>query len=240
MTGRFRWVHILPSAIVALLLLPFAAIEGVYHWQLADLARPEPVDRAQPFPSIARRAAWDAMNEQLPIRVDPISASELVLTVLLTQRPIRSSGQQAANWVARLHLAGLKLPGKGLALREAALSLWLTRHWSGDQVVDYWIANVYVGHGAYGLEAGARRYFDIDMQEAAPEQIALLIGLTQAPSRYDPCRHPKAARERRNYVLVRMHELGVLREGAMRRAIVSSIDIRPALCASMEGTSSHP
>jgi penicillin-binding protein 1A len=72
------------------------------------------------------------------------------------------------------------------------------------QILDSYLNFVYLGNGAYGVEAAAKEYFNEDAARAGVAQAALLAGLIQAPSGYDPITNPLGARERRSEVLSRM------------------------------------
>ena len=86
-------------------------------------------------------------------------------------------------------------------LTEACLAIKLSRQWSKDRILDAYMNQVFYGNHAYGIEAAAETYFSIRASKLNLEQAALLAGLPQAPSSYDPFRNPAAAIERRNEVL---------------------------------------
>ncbi len=102
-------------------------------------------------------------------------------------------------------------------LREAALAFQIAHHWSKEKIVTEYLNTIYFGNGAYGIEAAARTYFGHEpdhvgcgtpqrpcVSELRPWEAALLAGLIQSPTAYDPVEHPLAARERRNLVLRQM------------------------------------
>ncbi len=78
-------------------------------------------------------------------------------------------------------------------LKEARLALALETRWSKAQILQGYLNIVYFGQGAYGLGAAAKRYFGITVDKLTLPQAALLAGLVQSPSAYDPIVHPKAA-----------------------------------------------
>ncbi len=97
-------------------------------------------------------------------------------------------------------------------LRETLLAIRLNRQLSKDDILELYLNQVYYGNLAYGAEAAARTYFgkparDLDLAEAA-----LLAGLPQSPSAYDPFLHRAAARERQRTVLSRMVAAGYIDE----------------------------
>ena len=75
----------------------------------------------------------------------------------------------------------------------------------------------FFGNNAYGIGAAAQRYFGQRVDQLTLGQSALLAGLVQGPSTYDPLRHPQAATARRNEVLARMRQLGHIKPSPRRR-----------------------
>jgi penicillin-binding protein 1A len=89
-------------------------------------------------------------------------------------------------------------------IREAVLAERLEEKYTKPQILDAYLNSVYLGSGAYGVEAAAKEYFNEDASKVDLAQAALLAGLIQAPSGYDPVVNPLGARERRGEVLSRM------------------------------------
>jgi len=92
--------------------------------------------------------------------------------------------------------------------KEVLLSMDMERRYRKDQLLQMYLNTIYYGQGAYGIEAAAETYFHKPAKDLTLEESALLAGLPQSPSRYDPNISLKAATERRNYVLDRMQERG--------------------------------
>lgn len=93
-------------------------------------------------------------------------------------------------------------------LQELALALWLEARLSKDEILILYLNRVYLGAGAYGVEAAAQRYFGKSANEVSLSEAALLAGLLKAPSALAPTRDLARARERAALVLQRMAELG--------------------------------
>ena len=91
-------------------------------------------------------------------------------------------------------------------VKELILALKLETTLTKDESLYLYLNQIYFGGGAYGIQAAARVFFDADVSELTLAQAALLAGLPQAPSRYDPLRRPRAALSRQHYVLERMLE----------------------------------
>ncbi len=93
-------------------------------------------------------------------------------------------------------------------VKETCLAIKLSKHWSKDRILQTWMNQVYFGNHAYGVEAAAQTYFSRPARTLSMMQAALLAGLPQAPSTYDPIRNPKIALERRAHVLQSMYDNG--------------------------------
>jgi penicillin-binding protein 1A len=86
-------------------------------------------------------------------------------------------------------------------IKEACLAIKLSRKWSKPKILDEYLNTVYYGNHAYGVEAAAQTYFSKHARQLTLLQAALLAGLPQAPSDYDPFHNPQAALDRRDEVL---------------------------------------
>ena len=86
---------------------------------------------------------------------------------------------------------------------------------------------IYLGHGAYGVEAASENYFGKSAQGLNLAECAMLAGLPQAPSRYSPFRHPERAKQRQIYVLNRMLAEGFITNIQATEAINRVLDIKP-------------
>ena len=93
-------------------------------------------------------------------------------------------------------------------LRELRYAVSVENTMSKDQILERYLNIAYFGGGAYGVEAAAEHYFGTTAKKLTLPQAALLAGLVQNPSRFDPVTYPGAGLERRNVVLDRMGELG--------------------------------
>jgi penicillin-binding protein 1A len=90
------------------------------------------------------------------------------------------------------------------------LAMRLERQFTKDEILYLYLNNIYLGSGAYGVAAAAQEYFGKNVEDLTLPEAALLAGLPQAPSRYDPQRNPDAARNRQHYVLERMRIEGFI------------------------------
>jgi penicillin-binding protein 1A len=111
-------------------------------------------------------------------------------------------------------------PEKSLArkVKEAVLAYHLDHYLSKNEILYIYLNQIYLGHGAYGIEAAAQTYFGKNARDLTLAESALLAGLPQAPSRYSPFLHFQKAKERQFYVLRRMVEEGYISPSEARTA----------------------
>jgi penicillin-binding protein 1A len=94
--------------------------------------------------------------------------------------------------------------------QELLLSVWLESRFTKDEIISLYLARVYFGSGAYGIDEAARRYFDKTPQNLTIAESALLAGLLKAPSRLNPVSSSQRAAERATVVLDVMEAQGVI------------------------------
>lgn len=104
-------------------------------------------------------------------------------------------------------------------VKEAILAYRIDQSLSKDEILYLYLNQIYLGAGAYGVEAAARTYFGKHVGELDLAESALLAGLPKAPSRFSPFTNNSVARERQRYVLQRMTEVG----------FISGVDFKNAL-----------
>jgi len=106
---------------------------------------------------------------------------------------------------------------------EMVLAIALEQRFSKDQILTMYLNRVYYGHGAYGIGAAARTYFNKDAKDLTPAQAALLAGLIQAPTAYDPTTHYDLAQEREQYVLQGMVSTNALSASDGEQAMAENV-----------------
>ncbi len=106
----------------------------------------------------------------------------------------------------------------GRKVQEALLTIWLERRLTKDQILERYLDTIYLGAGAYGVDAAARRYFGKAPADLTLAESAMLVGLIHAPSRLAPTRSLEAARARAETVLAAMVETGAVTEAEAARA----------------------
>ena len=93
-------------------------------------------------------------------------------------------------------------------LTEILLALQIERSLSKDEIFNLYVNKIYLGKRAYGIVAAAKVYYGKPVSQLTLAQVAMIAGLPKAPSRYNPINNPARAKQRRDWILGRMHELG--------------------------------
>jgi penicillin-binding protein 1A len=112
-------------------------------------------------------------------------------------------------------------------LKEAILAYRIDKAFNKTEILYLYLNQIYLGHGAYGVEAAAENYFGKSAKDLNLAECAILAGLPQAPSKYSPFRFPERAKQRQIYVLNRMVEEGYITNIEATEAINTPVEIKP-------------
>ncbi len=104
-------------------------------------------------------------------------------------------------------------------LTEIMRAIDLEKHITKETILECYLNTVYLAEGCYGLETAAETYFGKSASELSLVEGATLAAIIQYPTRYDPIQNPSYNKERRNTILWRMHELGMLSDDVYEEAI---------------------
>ncbi len=110
--------------------------------------------------------------------------------------------------------------------KEACLAIKLDSAWSKEKILETYLNQVYFGNHAYGVEAASQTYFSKPSSKLKLVEAALLAGLPQAPSVFDPFNRPSEAVARRNDVLKAMRDSGDIDEARYRDAIAKPLKLK--------------
>lgn len=108
-------------------------------------------------------------------------------------------------------------------IQEQYLALELEKRYSKEEIVEYYLNTIYLGRGVHGIQAASERYFGKDMTKLTVSEIAVIAGITQNPSAYDPVIYPENNAKRRELVLDKMLELGYITETEYNRAMADDV-----------------
>ncbi|MED5580128.1 MAG: PBP1A family penicillin-binding protein [Nitrospinota bacterium] len=89
-------------------------------------------------------------------------------------------------------------------IKEALLAIEIEKRFTKDEILEFYLNQIYLGSGSFGVQAASKIYFGKNLSELTLAECAILAGLPKAPSKFNPRRHPKKSIKRRNLVLNRM------------------------------------
>jgi penicillin-binding protein 1A len=112
-------------------------------------------------------------------------------------------------------------------LKEAILAYRIDKAFNKTEILYLYLNQIYLGHGAYGVEAAAENYFGKSAKDLNLAECAMLAGLPQAPSKYSPFKYPERAKQRQIYVLNRMVDEGFITNIEATEAINTPLEIKP-------------
>ncbi len=110
-------------------------------------------------------------------------------------------------------------------VKEIEVAARIEKTISKDQILEMYLNNVYLGAGAYGVSAASQIYFNKKLNQLTLPELALLAGLPQAPSVYNPYNNKELAKQRRNQVLKRMLTMKYITEDEYNKAINAEIHL---------------
>ncbi|EHJ56111.1 penicillin-binding protein, 1A family [Streptococcus urinalis 2285-97] len=121
--------------------------------------------------------------------------------------------------------------------QEVWLSLQMERKYTKKEILTFYINKVYMGNGNYGMLTAAKSYYGKDLKDLSYAQLALLAGIPQAPTQYDPYSHPDTAKSRRDTVLQQMYSNGNITKKEYDTAVATPVadGLQP-----LRQTSSYP
>lgn len=187
---------------------------------LLEASDGRPLGRAGPFADAAARNDFPDLLIKAVLSIedrrfyqhagiDPLAILRAA-TVNLDSGEIAQGGSTITQQLVRLRGLVGREQSMNRKLREAFAALWLDFRMEKDAILTEYLNRVYLGSGAYGVSAAARVYFGKRLSELSLAEAAMIAGLIQAPSVYNPLRNPEAARQRAAQVLDAMVATGAV------------------------------
>ena len=152
----------------------------------------------------------------------------------LTAGKIVQGGSTITQELVRNLYIGSSKRTLGRKLKEACLAVRLSQQWSKSQILSAYLNDVFYGRHAYGAQAGAQTFFSTTAQRLTLPQAALLAGLPQAPSVYNPVTHPANALRRRNDVLRALLAANAITPRQYSHAIDAPLGLKPGQLYSVQ------
>jgi len=109
-------------------------------------------------------------------------------------------------------------------IKEVITAIQIERTYTKDEILEMYLNSVHFGHGTYGVQAAAKRFYGKYANELALDESALLVGLLPAPARYSPVRFPERALTKRNVVLRVMRDQEYISQGEYAEARARLLD----------------
>ncbi|MEW9093468.1 MAG: biosynthetic peptidoglycan transglycosylase [Clostridiaceae bacterium] len=110
-------------------------------------------------------------------------------------------------------------------IKELGLALKIENKYSKDEILEMYLNVVYYGANSYGVAEASKKYFNKEVWQLSLGECAMLAGLTQAPSSYEPSKYYAKAKKRQEIVLKSMYRYGSIDEKVMEEGINETINI---------------
>ncbi|MFI3116062.1 MAG: PBP1A family penicillin-binding protein [Clostridia bacterium] len=144
--------------------------------------------------------------------------------------PIRSSGFGGSTITQQLikNSTGDNDYSIDRKITEILRALSLEKKMEKDDILELYLNTIYLGRNAYGVFTAAQTYFQKDLQELNLAECAVIAGITNNPSYYDPFRYPDNIKQRQETILYMMFELGAITESEYKEALAFELDYKYA------------
>lgn len=181
-------------------------VRRVYHFKESLEAK---VDRKQfvsskDIPDMMKKAIVATEDRRFYDHgaLDLVSVTRALVTNYMAGQTLEGGSTIAQQTVKNIFLSHDRTLSR--KIEELALAVRLEKNYTKDEILELYLNTIYFGHGAYGLKDAARIYFGKDVKDLNVSQCAMLAGLPQAPSVYDPITHPEEGIRRMAVVLTLM------------------------------------
>lgn len=153
--------------------------------------------------------------------IDVMSVARAAFANYMAGTTVEGGSTLAQQTVKNLFLSNERTMTR--KVRELFLAMQLEKYYTKDQILEIYLNTIYFGHGAYGVGEACRTYFDREPRDLTLSQCALIAGLPQAPSAYDPIDHPDEAKQRTAIVLMLMAREGYISPEEAAAAAMDSL-----------------
>ena len=193
--------------------LPLPQVATIEYADGSTLAKIGTVDRTiVPLSKVPAHVRWAVLAAE-----DRSFYSESVVSIKGTVRAalsdVTGGNTQGGSGITQQYVKNAYLSSSqtlSRKLKELMIAIKLSREYSKDQILEFYLNTVYFGRNTYGIEAASEAFFGVPVQKLNVAQGAVLAGLLRAPGYYDPATNPSAAKQRWRYVLDGMVKTGHL------------------------------
>ena len=157
---------------------------------------------------------------------------------LITKNSITQGGSTITQQLARnIYLTHtVKWERK---VEEIFIAMALEDKYSKEEILEFYINNIYFSNGYYGIQAASRGYFGKDISELTLSETAFLCAIPNSPGSYDPLKHEENTIKRRDLILKNMYEDDIISEMEYDHALAESITLNPSSNPSFSRTWAH-
>ena len=161
--------------------------------------------------------------------IDPIAVGRAIWTNFTKGGVVQGGSTITQQLAKNLFYSPQRTMGR--KFKEALAALVLEVKYTKHSILESYLNEIYLGQAGfvsiYGVSEAAHRYFGKTLQQLTVEEVAMVAGLIKGPNSYAPTKHPELAKQRRDVVLRRLKELGLLTEDALNRAVKEPVRVTP-------------
>jgi penicillin-binding protein 1B len=161
--------------------------------------------------------------------IDPVAVARAVWTNVARGTVIQGGSTITQQLAKNLFYSPQRTLGR--KLKESVAALVLEAKYRKKAILESYLNEIYLGQvgsvSIYGVGEAAHRYFGKSVAALSLEETALLVGMIKGPNTYSPLRNPASAKQRRDVVLRRLHEQGLLSDGDWQDATATPVRVMP-------------
>jgi penicillin-binding protein 1B len=162
--------------------------------------------------------------------IDPVAVGRALWTNLTKGGVVQGGSTITQQLAKNLFYSPQRTMGR--KLKEALAALVLEVKYSKQDILESYLNEIYLGQAGfvsiYGVREAAYRYFGKSLQKLTIEEIAMIAALIKGPNSYAPTKHPELAKQRRDVILRRLRETGLLTEEAWKLAVNEPVRVTPS------------
>ncbi|MCD8018821.1 MAG: PBP1A family penicillin-binding protein [Clostridiales bacterium] len=158
--------------------------------------------------------------------IDVVGIARAVVSLIRNRGTITQGGSTITQQLARNIFLNFETT-YSRKIKEIFIAIALEQKYTKEQILEYYLNNVYFANGYYGIGAASEAYFDKEASELTISQIAFLCAIPNSPSHYDPYENADATLERRDKILASMYEEGYISEEQYNTSIAEEITVVP-------------
>ncbi len=158
--------------------------------------------------------------------IDVQGVARAGLSLILNRGNITMGGSTITQQLARNVFLGYEKT-YSRKIKEMFIAAALEQKYTKQEILEFYLNNVYFANGYYGIESASEAYFNKQAKELSISQIAFLCAIPNSPNRYDPYKHKDSTIERRDRILKNMYEDGYISQSQYEKSLDEEITIMP-------------